>query len=110
MAQNIFLSLELHTKKAKSLEDIVSKVTQSNKLDKKEKIRDLVSLIVEGSYEKRASQQKLTGEWIIYAKYQSKNYYLTLAQHDEGDDVIHQRIIEGCQADFPFLFGNSEII
>jgi len=55
------------------------------------------------SYETRASSSKLTGEWLVYSKYDSKNYYLTLATHDEGDEVIYDRIFAYCKNEYSFL-------
>jgi hypothetical protein len=54
-------------------------------------------------YAKRSRAQKLTGEWIVFAKHEGKNYYLTLAAHGEGDDHIFARIRDGCVSEFPFL-------
>src|SRR5690606_2262666 len=43
----------------------------------------------------------LTGEWLIFKKHEGINYYLCLAKHDEGDDVIYERKIEPCLNEFP---------
>lgn len=57
-----------------------------------------------GDREKRG----LTGDWIIYAKHEEKNYYLDLASHDEGtssnSSALYQKLKVGCAAEFPFLF------
>jgi len=55
-------------------------------------------------YAYRSRKQRLTGEWIIYGKYDGKNYYLCLAAHDEPDNDIFERIKRGCSGEFPFLF------
>ncbi|MEW6519242.1 MAG: hypothetical protein AB1461_07495 [Thermodesulfobacteriota bacterium] len=55
-----------------------------------------------GAYEERA-RNCLTGEWIVFKKHKGKNYYLTLAAHDEGDENIMHRVEMACQFDFPFL-------
>ena len=49
------------------------------------------------------SQGRLTGEWIVFKEYGAKNYYLTLAAHDEGDDNIYKRVCDVYDFDFPFL-------
>ena len=49
----------------------------------------------------------LTGEWLIYKKYQGKNYYMCLAKHDEGDENIYKNRIRPCLIEFPEL--NKEI-
>jgi len=54
-------------------------------------------------YADRARAQELSGEWIVFAKHEGKNYYLTLAAHYEGDDQIFARIRDGCVGEFPFL-------
>lgn len=43
-------------------------------------------------YEKRAGEQRLTGEWIVFERDGETNCYLTLAEHDEGDEAIKARI------------------
>lgn len=59
-----------------------------------------------GAYEERA-RKSLTGEWIVFKKHQGKNYYLTLAVHDEGDDSIRRRVEMAYKFDFPFLQENA---
>jgi hypothetical protein len=60
--------------------------------------RDVVQL-----YADRARAQELTGEWIVFAKHEGKNYDLCLAAHDEGDDHVFARIRDGCAYEFSFL-------
>lgn len=55
------------------------------------------------NYERRQSDSALTGEWIIFAKYQEQNYYLCLAEHSSGDQYIRQQIDSICAKEFPFL-------
>lgn len=56
------------------------------------------------AYEKRHSKGKLTGEWIVFAKHCGKNYYLTLARHDDPPETIKKRAVDDCALQFPFLF------
>ena len=56
-----------------------------------------------GAFEKRAKENKMTGEWIVFRKYRGKNYYLTLAAHDEGDENIYSRVRLAYDVDFQFL-------
>lgn len=56
-----------------------------------------------GAYEARLEEHYLTGDWIVYANHEGRNYYLTLGKHDEGDAVILERIAQ-CRSDFPFLW------
>jgi hypothetical protein len=53
--------------------------------------------------ERREEAEKLTGEWIVFSKLEGQNYYLCLATHTTGDEVIFERIKECCVQQFPFL-------
>lgn len=58
---------------------------------------------VNGFFE-RSESGKLTGEWIIFAKDNDLNVYLTLAGHKEEDHDIFLRMATACRADSPELF------
>ncbi len=60
--------------------------------------------IVFDAYQHRVKDKQITGEWIIFAKHEGRNYYLTLASHKEGDQNIYNRIVNYCSSQFPFLF------
>ncbi len=62
--------------------------------------------IVIGGYAERAQRGRLTGDWIIFAKHDRRNYYLDLATHTEGNDgqTLMEKIRLGSEAEFPFLF------
>lgn len=55
-----------------------------------------------GAYQNRSKNKKMTGEWIIYAKQDNINYYLTLARHSADPNEILDRA-RACQAEFPNL-------
>jgi len=55
------------------------------------------------SSEERENQSKLTGEWIVFAKHQGRNYYVTLATHTTGDQHTFDEIKSMAHAEFPFL-------
>ena len=61
-----------------------------------------------GGLETRTARRDLTGDWIIYAKHDGRNYYLDVATHEEakkmGDAAVYSKIQQGSQAEFPFLF------
>lgn len=59
--------------------------------------------IVQGNWLRLSSSSALTGEWIVYAEHQGKNYYLCLGKHDSGDDKIREQIDAICVHEFPFL-------
>jgi len=61
------------------------------------------------AYMSRAKERELTGEWIIYSKYNGKNYYLTLAEHNEGDEKVFNRIKDYCFSEFPFLIEQLQV-
>lgn len=69
----------------------------------KEDIYRLAQDVSFGNYERLADDSKLTGEWIIFAKHEGKNYYLCLGRHDSGDAHIRAQIEAACFAEFPFL-------
>ena len=52
----------------------------------------------------RVRTGKLTGQWIIFAAHEGKNYYLDLASHEESDADLFVRLRDSSQAEFPFLF------
>ncbi|WP_271411994.1 hypothetical protein [Pseudomonas sp. Q1-7] len=63
-------------------------------------------LVIDGFTER--TKRGLTGDWLIYAKHEDKNYYLDLATHEEGigehAHTLFQKLKNGSQAEFPFLF------
>jgi hypothetical protein len=66
-----------------------------------------IAKAVTNIYADRSHKQRLTGEWIIFAKHEGRNYYLCLATHDEAKNYpadLFERIKLGCSYEFPFLF------
>jgi hypothetical protein len=62
--------------------------------------KQLVDDLVFGSYRKRASRAKMTGEFIVFEKLEDgRNYYLTLGCHGEYD-AIASRVTDYKQVDF----------
>jgi hypothetical protein len=68
-----------------------------------EMIRELSNRVVYESLETRGAEGKLTGEWIVFAKRGEKNYYLCIATHETGDQVIRDQIKAVCVPQFSFL-------
>lgn len=62
------------------------------------------------AFEDRA-KRGLTGHWLIFAKHEGINYYLDLATHEEGvkekAHALKEKLINGSQAEFPFLFDSG---
>lgn len=67
----------------------------------------LTHQLVVGGFTDRA-ERGLTGDWLIYAKYENRNYYLDLATHEEGvadqANTLFKKLKNGSQSEFPFLF------
>lgn len=67
---------------------------------------DIAALVHDATtknYERLASESRLTGEWVIFATHEGKNYYLCLGRHNSGDAHIRKQIEAACFAEFPFL-------
>lgn len=87
------------------LKQLIEEVCDPNKstIITQAMVNELVHRLVHGAIDDRQSTGRLTGEWIIFAKYNNQNYYLCLARHDEGDEAIYSRIEALCFREFPFL-------
>lgn len=66
-------------------------------------LRKIAQDAVHGAYIRRSEANALTGEWIVYAVHEGKNYYLALWQHEGGDDKLRWWIEQYCFSEFPFL-------
>jgi hypothetical protein len=69
----------------------------------RELINKVAYEVVTGAMESREADGKLTGEWIVFAKHSNQNYYLCLATHESGDDIIYNQIKSACFHQYPFL-------
>lgn len=58
---------------------------------------------VVSNWERLVADSALTGEWLIFAKYQGRNYYLCLGEHSSGDALLRQQIDTVCLQEFQFL-------
>ena len=68
-----------------------------------EMITELGERVAHESIEKRHSENKITGEWIVYAKESDKNYYLCVSPHSDDDEIISNNIMITCVSEFDFL-------
>jgi len=100
MAHNITNHLGKHGTK-----NLVEEIFNPNKspVVTKDMIEELSHRLVVGSMEERAERDKLTGEWIVFAKEEGKNYYLGIWRHDSGDEKIAKTIQATCTPQFQFL-------
>lgn len=69
----------------------------------KEMIQELAYRMSTEPLQRRAAERKITGEWIIFARHDNLNYYLSLDTHDAGDQSIFDRVMKFCRRDFPDL-------
>jgi hypothetical protein len=70
-------------------------------------IKELAHRITIGEFDNRNKDGRLTGEWIVFARHEEKNYYLCLSTHNAGDQTIYDRIRDVCFPQFPFLVENG---
>ena len=103
MAENILHSLRKHGLpylEQRLAEAEASRVPQYVTV---EDIRLIADDAVQGALGRRAREAALTGEWIVYAIHEGKNYFLCLGGHKEGDAAIRAKIDTFCRPEFPFL-------
>lgn len=67
----------------KDLDNLIFDVAQQYGDDENSWPDQLVHRLIMGGFEERA-ERGLTGDWLIYSKYNNENYYLDLATHEEG--------------------------
>ena len=67
----------------------------------------LTQRLVNDALEQRTDAGKLTGEWIVFAKHEGQNYYLSLETHLTGDDEVYRRLETMCFPQFPFLLSTQ---
>lgn len=61
----------------------------------------LVESVIDGALKSRSG--RLTGEWIVFAKHEGRNYYLDVASHAQDDGAIYSQIKRVCGQEFPEL-------
>lgn len=66
-------------------------------------IRQFAHEVSHGALERRAEDNRLTGEWIVFSKHEGQNYYLCVSTHTNGDQVIYDSIRSAVLPQFPFL-------
>ena len=99
-----FLSANISIALNNSLDGIIkNEFGDEGSLITKEKLDKAIHRILHEPIQSRASDNKLTGEWIVFAKESGKNYYLCVNTHKAGDEFIADRIREHCLRQFPFL-------
>jgi len=84
-----FSNKKIKKVKREEFERIVTKYGKKN-----------ISPILNTMHQEVISKKELRGEWLIYKKYNGKNYYLCLASHNEGDRNIFNNKISKCFSEF----------
>jgi hypothetical protein len=86
------------------LEKLVNEVFDSAKSNvvTREMINNLARRVVEDPIVDRGSAGKLTGEWIIFAKENGQNYYLSISPHTSDDENLAANL-KTCSYEFPFI-------
>ncbi|TYZ37961.1 hypothetical protein EWT61_04915 [Vibrio alginolyticus] len=96
--QNISIGLGKH-----GLRKIIDMAMDDETKSISQQAEFIANLAVTATIDKRKAENKMTGEWVIYAKFNDELYYLCLARHDDGDQFIRNRIEQYCSDEFPFL-------
>lgn len=85
--------------------DVVKEVMEnsSSPVVTREMIREIAHRVTNDAVNQRDQSGKITGEWVIFAKNNGKNYYLCANTHNAGDQFIYDRIMAECVKDFSEL-------
>lgn len=71
-----------------------------------EDVQALAADVVHGNLARLRGAEAITGEWILFAKHEGKNYYLDITTHDKSShDNVRRNIDALCCHEFPFLGG-----
>ncbi|PMG96788.1 hypothetical protein [Vibrio lentus] len=62
-----------------------------------------VSQSSSGLFHDRQNNNRLTGEWIVFIKHESKNYYVCIDFHLNDDENVYGKVLLACEKDFPEL-------
>jgi hypothetical protein len=72
--------------------------------------KKIAERIVPQQFDDITNKKSWTGDWVIYAKYEGKNYYLMICKHSsQGEDTDHlyYEMKEKCGSQYPFLFADE---
>lgn len=60
--------------------------------------------MIYGNIQRLQDKQAMTGDWLIYARHEDKNYYLCIGPHETGTHATLRKLIDSvCCVEFPFL-------
>lgn len=105
IVKNIGIHFGLDKGGNKKLDELIKRAFGDNTsgIVDNEMIMQIANGMSFGALQERSGNSKITGEWIIFQEFKNKNYYLTLASHNENDYEIYKRICDVYKVDFPFL-------
>lgn len=67
-------------------------------------IKSIADDVAHGNWMRLATDEALTGEWIIYAQHEGRNYYFCLGTHDISQhENLREQIGALCCQEFSFL-------
>lgn len=107
IGQNLLNGMKMNSPGSKKFENLARSLAKQIK-DKQRFASVLAHKFTVETYEELARKGRLTGEWIVFSRFENKNYYLTLASHRESTDAIFQRLHTNCVKQFPFLFASID--
>lgn len=104
MMQNIVNDLGVANQKpSKHFDKAIFTTLGNNKLTAEQKASKLAEELVINPIRRRMNKNNLTGEWIIFKKFNHKNYYLCLGFHHQTDEEILKLLAEIINKEFSFL-------
>lgn len=66
-------------------------------------VPQIVNDALTSNWERLKQHSALTGEWIVFAKHEGSNYYLSLSKHNGDHLSLRNQIDAICLHEFPFL-------
>ncbi|MBI2380397.1 MAG: hypothetical protein HYV16_06560 [Gammaproteobacteria bacterium] len=107
LAKNLTNHWKLDSQKSKKLTDEISRHAANPALwhDPAALSAAIAQAVVEAPYKHKSGNCRLTGEWIVYSESQGRRHYLALAEHDEGDENIYNKILAACGHEITVPFG-----
>ena len=107
--RNIINYWEMEKKGNSKLGEMIAEVFQSSESEymTKEMITMLSYRLTDEPLKNKILKGLSTGEWLVFAKNNNRNYYLVLGRHGD-DEKIYELIRRCCLTEYPFLKGIIE--
>jgi hypothetical protein len=81
------------------------RIMQSDRTDD-ERAGRLANFLTIDAYQQRSVSRALTGDWIVYKKYEGKSYYLYITPHYHNTDKLYEKLKDWYYQLWPFLFAS----